>query len=111
MAFQDITGVKLGQAAITTSYVTLYTVGVSKRTFLKQIDVCNTTAGSVSVYIHLVPSGGAADATNALYYASAVAANGNLQWAGCQIMNAGDFISVKASAVGCAITVSGGEAV
>lgn len=111
MAFQDITATKLGQAAVTTSYATLYTVGASKRALLKTIDVCNTTASDILIYLHLVPSGGSAGTTNALFYMATIAAYGNLQYTGCQVMNPGDFISVKASLAGCTITASGGEAV
>jgi hypothetical protein len=45
-----------------------------------------------------------------MYY-NALPANTTMQWTGSQIMNAGATIQVKASAVGCTITASGGEAV
>jgi len=70
MSFQNITGLKLGQAAITTSYAT----------------------------------------GNAVFYNAALPAYSTLQWCGMQILNAGDTIQVKASATGCTITASGGEA-
>jgi hypothetical protein len=115
--FQNIIGYKLGQAAITAAYTTVYTVPTAAtlpavpdtRTFVKDINVCNTTAGALGVYIHLVPSGGVADTTNALYYNKTVAANDVLRWNGVQIMNAGDTIQVKGSGTGCRITVSGGQ--
>lgn len=111
MAYQRITPVKLGQAAITGSIATLYTVPASTRTLLKDIDICNTTAGALTVDVHLVPSGGSATTANALLYGYSINANATLQWTGTQVMNASDTIQVKASGLGCTITASGGEAV
>lgn len=111
MAFQDITGIQIAQAAITAVYATIYTVVVDQRLYVKDIDVCNTTAGALTVTIHLVPNGDTALVANALFYGSSVAANDNLQWTGTQIMNAGDTIQVKASGAGLTITISGGVAV
>jgi hypothetical protein len=111
MAFNNITPLQLGQAAMTTSYATIYTVPANTRTYLKDIDVINTTATAKGIYISLVPNSGTAGAANALFYDTQLPANTIVQWAGSQILNAGDTIQVKASAAGCTITVSGGEAV
>jgi len=111
MAYYDITPVKLGQAAMTTSYATIYTVPSNTRTFVKDIDIINTTSSIVYIYVRLVPSGGTAGTSNALFYYNALPAYTTMQWAGSQILDAGGFISVKASAVGCTITVSGAEAI
>lgn len=111
MAYQRITPVKLGQAAITGVIATLYTVPASTRTLLKDFDICNTTAGALTVDVHLVPSGGSATTANALLYGYSINANATLQWSGTQVMNVSDTIQVKASGVGCTITASGGEAV
>jgi hypothetical protein len=109
--YQTITPVKLGQAAITAAYTTIYTAPISTRTYVKQFDVCNTTGGALTLYLHIVPSGGTADTSNAIYYGTAVGVNGVLKWTGVQVMNAGDTIQVKGSATGLTITASGGEAV
>ena len=111
MAFNNITPLQLGQAAMTTSYATIYTVPANTRTYVKDIDVVNTTSASIGIYISLVPSGGIAGTSNALFYNTPLPLNTIVQWAGSQILNEGDTIQVKASAVGCTITVSGGEAV
>jgi hypothetical protein len=111
MAFYDITPVKLGQAAMTTSYATIYTTPTNTRTFVKDIDIINTTAATINIYVSLVPSGGTAGTSNALFYANSLPAFTTLQWAGSQILNEAGFISVKASAVGCTITISGAEAI
>lgn len=111
MAYNNITPLQLGQAAITTSYATIYTAPANTRTYVKDIDVINTTATTKGIYISLVPSGGTAGTDNALFYNTQLPPNTIVQWAGSQILNAGDTIQVKASATGCTITVSGGEAV
>ena len=60
MAFYNITPVKLGQAAMTASYVTIYTTPDNTRTFVKDIDIVNTTGSAISIYVSLVPFGGTA---------------------------------------------------
>jgi hypothetical protein len=113
MAFNNITPLQLGQAAITTAYTTLYTVPISPatRTFIKNIDIINTTAASIDIYVSLVPSGGTAGTSNALFYESPLPPFTIVQWAGSQIINSGATIQIKASATGCTITASGGEAI
>jgi hypothetical protein len=111
MAFQNITPVKLGQAAITTGVTTLYTAPASTRTFVKDLDIANTTGASINVRVFLVPSAGTAATTNALFYDAAVPANTTLQWLGTQILNAGDTIQIQASGAGLTITASGAEAI
>jgi hypothetical protein len=110
MAFQNIVGYKLGQASATTAYYVLYTVPANTRTYVKDIDICNTTAGSLRFYIHLVPAGKSPDSTNALFYNAPINATTTVQWTGSAILNAGDTIQIKASATGCVVSVTGGEA-
>lgn len=112
MAFDVITPVKLGQAAITAGVTTLYTVPSLTRTFVKDIDVCNTSStASATVTVYLVPSGGTAGTSNTLVPGVVIPPNGMFQWSGNQIMNAGDTIQILASATGCTINAGGGEAV
>ena len=111
MAFYDITPVRLGRAAMTTSYVTIYTTPANTRAFVKDIDIVNTTGAAISVYVSLVLVAGTAGTSNALFYANSIPANTTMQWAGTQILDAGEFISVKASASGCTITISGAESI
>jgi hypothetical protein len=111
MAFQNITGIKLGQAEITTGFTTLYTTPAITRTYVKDINICNTTGISCTVSVCLVPSGGTAGTENALIYNLVLFGSDLYRWQGVQIMNEGDTIQVKASTTGATITVSGGEAV
>lgn len=110
MAYDVITPVKLGQAAITVGVTTLYTVPASTRTFVKELNIANTTAASINVRVFLVPSAGVPGTDNAFYYDTPVAANNTLRYNGVQIMYAGDTIQIQASAVGLTITASGAEA-
>jgi hypothetical protein len=109
--YQSITQARLGQAAMTTSYTTVYTTPANTRTFVKDIDIVNTTTGSLGVYVHIVPSGGTPTTSNAIFYNNALPANTTVQWCGTQILNAGDTIQIKAGNTGCTITVSGAEGV
>ena len=111
MAYQNITPLQLGQAAITTGYTTLYTAPVNTRTYVKDINICNTTGISVTVTVCLVPSLGSAGTGNALIYNLVLFGSDLYRWQGVQIMNEGDTLQVKASISGATITVSGGEAV
>lgn len=111
MRFQDITGTRLTQAALTTGYQTIYKVPVDTRTYVKDLDICNTTASAIGVYVSLVPAGETAGTANALFYNASIPGNSTMQWTGSQIMLEGDTIQVRASATGCSITITGGEAV
>jgi len=111
MAFQDITGIKMAQEALTTAYSILYTTPTSTRTYVKDITVANTTSGSLNVFVHIVPDGSSAGTANALLYTKAIAADDIYQWSGLQIMNANDTLQAKASGTGLTINVSGANAV
>lgn len=109
--YQIITPLQLGQAAITTSYASVYTVPANTRTYVKQLDICNTTASPISVYVSLVPSSNTAGTANALFYNATLDGYSTLSWTGTQVLSAAGTIQVKASGAGCTITASGGEAV
>jgi hypothetical protein len=111
MAYYDITPTQLAQAAMTTSYVTVYTVPTATRTFVKDITICNTTAASINVFVSLVSSGGTAGTSNAIFYTTPIPAYTTMDWCGAQILNAAGTIQVKASSTGCTINISGGEAI
>lgn len=110
MAYQNVVGNRLAQAEMITSYVTVYTTPLLTRTYVKNIDICNTTSGSLRFYVHLVPKGNSATASNALFYNAPINGNTTVQWTGSEILTEGDTIIIKASTAGVAITVTGGEA-
>jgi len=111
MAFQDITGIKIAQEALTTAYSILYTTPTSTRTYVKDITVANTTSGALDVFVHIVPDGDSTGTANALLYTKEVATDDIYQWSGLQIMNANDTLQAKASGTGLTINVSGANAV
>ena len=111
MAYNNITAVQLGQAAITIGVTTLYTVPASTRSFVKNLDIVNTSAGALTYRIFLVPSAGTAGTGNALFYDFPINSKENIQWTGTQILNAGDTIQIQASGAGITITASGAEAI
>lgn len=110
MAYQTVTPNQLGQGAIGVGVSTLYTAAAVTRVFLKDMDICNTTAAAILVSIFLVPAAGVAGTGNALMYTQTVPALSTVQWSGNQILLPGGTIQVQASAVGLTITASGGEA-
>ena len=111
MAFQNIIGnVLIPATAVTGAFVTLYTTPASTRTFLKCIDICNTTGGALTVFVSLVATGGTAGTANALYSGYTIAANTTLSWRGLQVLVAGTTIQVQSTGAGLTITASGGEA-
>lgn len=96
-----ITGKRMVSGSqITASLATYYTVGASTRAQIQAMTVTNTNASARTVSIHLVPSGGTADATNIVLSAKSLAQNESYkvieaigQW-----LEAGGFISAVASA-------------
>jgi len=95
--YQNIVGKKLGNALMTNSYVTLYTVPLLTRTYVKDINICNLVNSAHHAYVHLVPSGGTADTSNAIFYNFNVSSHNIYNWTGLAIMNEGDTIQVKAN--------------
>ena len=111
MAFSTITPNQLAQAAIGVATSTLYTVPAATRTFVKDMDICNTTASAITVRVHLVPNAGVAGTGNAVLYDASIPAKSTVQWTGTQVISAGATIQASASNTGVTITISGGEAV
>lgn len=113
MAFYDITPARLAQAAIPADPTidTIYTVASKNRTFVKDIDICNTTSATVNAFVYLVKSGDSPTTSNLLLSNVEIPGNGVLQWTGSQILHEGDTIQVKGSATGLTINISGGIAV
>src|SRR5512139_179672 len=101
---------KLAQGAIGTGAGTLgYTVPTGYKTIVTHIDVCNTTAGSLNLSLHLVPVGIAVGTSNMLVPASPIAAVTMFQWTGEQLLNAGDFIQAIGSGSGLTMNITGEE--
>jgi len=101
---------RLGQGAVTTGAgLLVYTAPTLITTIVKCIDICNTTAGALTVSVHLVASGGSVATSNALFYNISVPGASQYQWTGTQILNTGGFIQAIGSAAGLTINAAGGE--
>ena len=79
---------------------TEYTTPTSTRTIIDKFTATNTTAGAITLTVYLVPSLGTAGATNTIISALSIAAGvtTDITQLQNQILAAGDFISVLASA-------------
>lgn len=108
--YQNVTPVKLGQAAVLATVTTIYIAPALSRIYLKNIDVANTTNSAKQIDIYLVPAGGTAADSNAIAHTLTVSAHSTYQWRGVQILYPSDTIQVKGSATGLTITASGGQA-
>lgn len=113
MDFRRITPTQLGRGsvAVTPLFSLFYTVPASTRTIIKAIDVCNTTATSLTVTVYLVPAGSTPNASNIIIPPMQIIPFGSLQWSGTQIINTGDTIQATSSAAGATLHTSGGTAV
>lgn len=101
---------KLAQGSVGTGAGTLaYEVPYGYRLVIKGIDVANTTAGTLTCALHLVPDNGTANTSNMLLPYSSIAAYTLLNWTGMQVLNAGDFIQVIGSGSGLTMNISGEE--
>lgn len=91
--------------------VTLYTVPASTIAVVKSLDIANLLGTPTGVFVHLVPTGGSPDITNALMYGLEIPAQGMASWEGAQILDtAGDYIYARCGADGhFCISISGIE--
>lgn len=101
-------GTTLARGPMSTAATTLYTVPTGAQVTVNDIEVCNTAGGAGTFTIYLVPSGASASAANALFSASAIAANTTYQWKGAQVITAGATIQALASATTITIMITGG---
>jgi len=95
-----------------TTNTTAYTTPVLTKTIVRNITICNTTANPINARVFIVPNGGAAGVSNALYYDHEI--QGNLTYNKNLYLildTAGDTIVVYASAQGITFTISGAEIV
>jgi len=95
-------------AAGTGSFSTIYTVPSGSQMAIVDIEICNTSATPATFYVSLVPKGGTAGASNALFYAAPINGNTTVQWTGQQVLAAGGFVAAYASASTVTFKVGGG---
>lgn len=93
-----------------TADTTIYTVPGGRICIVKQLMISNVTAGTVTVAASITPIGGLAGIDNRLVPDTLLPGNSVLVFDLSQVMNTGDFISVKTSAGNAVVfTVSGVE--
>ena len=95
--------------ALTATVATVYTVPALFTTQLSAVTVSNPTAGAVALDLHIVPSGGSADATNKVIPAKTLAANETYT---CPEMTAQTLpagTTIQASGLGLVVFASGVE--
>lgn len=92
----------------TGGYSSLFTVPSTKQMTVTDIEICNTSAVGAVFYISLVPSGGTAGASNALFYNAPIPAYTTIQWTGNQVIAPSGSIQAYASSNAVTIMVSGG---
>jgi hypothetical protein len=102
---------RLAQAAPTgTSDSTIYTVPGGELAIIKQIMISNVVAGSITVAVSVVPLGGTAGISNRVVPDTTLSGKSVLVFDLSQVMDTGDFISVKTSSANAAtFTISGVE--
>lgn len=93
------------------SETTVYTASTGMRTIIDKITVYNGTASSATLTIKLVPNGGSAGATNAMALKTVAAgATETFSEVVGQVLEAGGFISLLASAANTLVVrISGRE--
>jgi len=103
-----VRGTPISSGAATTSVSTLYTVPSNVQFQLQEIDITNTSATAGTFTIYLVPSGGTASTSNALFYTAPINGNTTVQWTGVLSLAAGTTIQALASATTITYKISGG---
>ena len=97
----------------TASDVTVYTAPVGTNTIIDKFTAANQDGSSHTLNVNLVPNGGSVGAGNLLIDAQSVSGSSVTDFSGYlqnQILNAGDFLSIKASAASdILVRVSGRE--
>lgn len=104
------TPLRLAQFQPGTAYATQYTVPAAKSCIVKEIVVCNPTAGSVALDVSFVASGGTAGVTNNVIANHTIGGYSTVIYTFSQVLATGGFLSAKAStAASLTVTISGVE--
>jgi hypothetical protein len=99
---------QLAFTPVGTGITTLYTASAQIASHVNCINICNTTASTITVSIFNVASGELYSANNAIFYNAPISANTTVLWEGVIIMAPNSSLQSLASASGATINVSGG---
>jgi hypothetical protein len=95
-------------AAPGASISTIYTVPQKQQFTLTDIEICNSSASATTFSIYLVPSGGSAGASNALFGTAPIPGRTTVQWTGSTALSADSTIQAVAGTTDVSIKISGG---
>lgn len=76
---------------------------------IKNINICNTGAGTILCNVHLIPSGGSAGANNRIMSNYVVASAETVSYDSAIVMNAGSSIYVSSNVTTATYVISGVE--
>jgi hypothetical protein len=99
------------QGQLPTSVGLLYTASSAIPSLLTSINICNTTAGAITLFLFVVPAGVTPAAANAIYYGYSVAANTTTSPNWSIIVPAGYSLYGYSGSAGITLTISGNNAV
>ena len=98
---------RLFQGQLAASDTTIFTAS-GNGCIVKEIVVCNTTTGTITLNLSIVPNGNVVGVANRLLFGVSVTAGQTLFIDISQVMASGDFISASASAAtSLTATISG----
>lgn len=88
---------------------TLYTAPASTKAMVTSLYICNTGASPDSIRVWVVPSGGAAANSNAIYFDMPIPVGNTFLANAVPLLETGDFIVVQSANGNCTFTASGIE--
>jgi hypothetical protein len=106
-----VTSKRLGQARLGTSFATLYTAPGNTKAIIRSLHVVNVSTLARSYWLCLVPSGGVANESTALYWEFPIGGRPTiLQDDAVHILEAGGTVQAKSDvADALTLTVDGAE--
>lgn len=92
-----------------TTNTTLYTVPDKTQTVISTLAICNTNAAARTIRVYIVPDGGSAATSNALYYDLSIASYDTFAATIGLTLGASDFIVVYTSGADVTFQAFGSE--
>ena len=92
-----------------TTATTLYTVPSKTRTVISTLSTCETGGAGAVFRVHIVPSGGSASTSNAIYYGLSITANDTIMATIGITIGPGDSVVVYSTTANMCFQVFGSE--
>jgi len=109
--YNNVPTASLFGGAASTANAILYTASATNNSHINTINICNTATSSATFSLFIVPSGGSASASNAIFYNCPIPANTTTLWTGTLVIPAGGTIQGSASATTVTFSLAGGGSV